>query len=114
MTEEEWLRREDVGRMLAHVADSASDRKLRLFGCACCQQIESLLTEERSRQAVEVAERFAEGLAGKAELEESRIDALAAIRFASGLSYGSSYARRVAKVAAEAAAKLTGKKINKV
>jgi hypothetical protein len=114
MTEAEWMGCGDLLKRLAHVSEAASDRKLRLYGCACCQRIEALLTDERSRRAVEVAERFADSQAGNGNLETARVESFEAIRFVSGRSYGSSYERRVAKGAAEAAAKLSGKKINKV
>lgn len=44
------------------------DRTLRLFVCWCLRQVCHLLTDERSRNAVEVAERFAEGKATSDEL----------------------------------------------
>ncbi len=63
MTEEEWLACDDPAMMLAHVEGSAGDRKLRLFACACCRRLWHLFAEEEGRRAVEVAERFADGLA---------------------------------------------------
>jgi hypothetical protein len=43
-------------------------RQLRLFGVACCRRVWSLLTDERSRASVEVADLYAAGQAGVAEL----------------------------------------------
>ena len=47
----------------------AGKRKLRLFACACCRLTWGLLTDSLLRQAIEVAERFAEGQASKDELQ---------------------------------------------
>jgi hypothetical protein len=69
VTEHEWLACAEAEKMLEFLrgAGRADHRTLRLFSCACCRRIWELLDRE-GRQAVEVAERFADGLASEGEL----------------------------------------------
>jgi hypothetical protein len=67
-TEADWHTCADPAAMLRFLSGRASERKLRLYAAACCRLIWSLLTDTRSRDAVEVDERFADGLASKEEL----------------------------------------------
>jgi hypothetical protein len=69
MTEFEWLSATDPQPMLAFLRGRASDRKLRLFACGFCNSIDQALEDEICREAVRVAERFADGLASPEELD---------------------------------------------
>jgi hypothetical protein len=72
MTECEWLTCVDPNLMLVELSGRVSARKLRLFAAACCRHIWHLLPDQRSRTAVEVAERYADGLAGKRALAAAK------------------------------------------
>jgi hypothetical protein len=78
VTEAEWLAGTDLAPLLGFLGPSAGERKLRLFCCACCRRIWDLLTDPRSRRAVEVAERYADGRADERELGEARLGAIGA------------------------------------
>jgi len=69
MTEQEWLERGDLLRMVRWLRGKASDRKLRLFACACCHRIGHLFADRGARIAVRVAEQFAEGEATPEQFE---------------------------------------------
>jgi hypothetical protein len=63
MTEQEWLACTDAMKMRECILHNkkVSERKLRLFALACCCRFLHLLTDERSRHALTVAEEFVEG-----------------------------------------------------
>jgi len=60
MTEQEWLECTDPTPMLEFLRGKASERKLRLFACACCRSIWHHFHDEW-RRFVEIAELFADG-----------------------------------------------------
>src|SRR5262245_39252044 len=59
---------------------SLGDRKLRLYFCACLRRVWSLIPDPRSRNAVEVAERYADGQETPEALAEAGIGAEAVWR----------------------------------
>jgi hypothetical protein len=61
MKETEWLESTDPWPMLRFLHRRVSDRKLLLFACACCRRVWHQLTVDRSREAVAVLERYADG-----------------------------------------------------
>jgi hypothetical protein len=69
MTEEEWFVCADPQMLLHFLLGRASDRKFRLFACACCRDFFwTSLRKESSREAIRCAERFADGLIGAESL----------------------------------------------
>ena len=73
MTEQQLRECTDPQKMLEFLRGKVSDRKLRLFTCACCRSVWDSLTFRRAdRQAVEAAERYADGLS---EIDDLNRDA---------------------------------------
>ena len=86
MDQQEWLRCTDAHLMLAFLRGQVSARKWRLLACACCRCAWTFFpTDDRGRQAVETAERFADGLASTEELQQARRGALAGLRAMEGI-----------------------------
>jgi hypothetical protein len=71
MTEPEWLACSNPESMLRFLKDKAEDRPFRLFAVACCRRLWQLVTEDVYRNAVDVAERYANGLASEGELRSA-------------------------------------------
>jgi hypothetical protein len=71
MTEADWLDCPTAERLLRYLKGQASERKLRLFGVACCWRAWSML-DGRERDAVEVVEQFADSLCGAEQLAVAR------------------------------------------
>jgi hypothetical protein len=80
MTEADWLAATDPRPMLEFLRDrgKASERKLRLFACACCRRVWHRLPDGRTRGAVEVSERYADGAAREDDLDAAMREAEAA------------------------------------
>jgi hypothetical protein len=84
MTEAEWLACADPYPMVQVVEDKASNRKLRLFACACLKTVRYLITDSGRRRIIETAERWADGLVTDAEARAT----LASSPYESSVSWG--------------------------
>jgi len=80
MTGRDWPNRTGPQPVLEFLRGRASDRKLRLFACACCRRVWDVLTDGRTRRAVETAEGYADGLVSGAEFREAHEAACEAAR----------------------------------
>lgn len=67
MTEREWLTCTEADRMLDFLGGEASERKLRLLTCANFRRLGDYLPGDRAREAAEIMERHADGLAREDE-----------------------------------------------
>jgi hypothetical protein len=62
MDEAEWWVSNDPESLLLFLGRRANDRRLRLFGVACCRRVWDRLGDPRSCTAIDQAEAFADGL----------------------------------------------------
>jgi hypothetical protein len=69
MTEQQWIECTDPPRMFLFLRGKASDRKLRLFGCACCRRIWELLPDQANRDLVAAVEENPTGTFADLEAE---------------------------------------------
>jgi hypothetical protein len=69
MTGTEWRDATDPATMFLELDQHTSERKLRLFACACCRHLGPLLSEE-DLELLGAAERFADGTISFKELGE--------------------------------------------
>jgi hypothetical protein len=100
----DWLASSEPAALLGLLRGSASDRKLRLFAVACCRRILHLMGAERSRTAVEVAERYADGLADSRKRKAARTAAWGVVEAALTAAAAEGTGHRDATVAAIRAA----------
>src|SRR5262249_46821864 len=76
MNEKKWLSSKSPGPMLGWLKETDfSQRKLRLWVVACCRLHWHRFKDPRSRDAIDVAERFAEGTANWSEFDEANEEA---------------------------------------
>src|SRR5688500_1854186 len=83
MSEDKWLRAAEPRLLLRVLKNRRTDRKRRLFACACCRRVWPLMMDPRSRAAVEVAEQYADGRASNEMLEIAFLAAREAAEMAS-------------------------------
>ena len=71
MTEKEWLGSTDPETMLNFLGSKASDRKLRCFLIACARRVLPPSPDKEVMEALDTAERFADGLTSRRDLARS-------------------------------------------
>lgn len=80
MNEKEWLACSNPLPMVCFLKGKVSDRKLRLFACACWSRFMAYLEESKTGRALEVARQFADGQSTLEDLTEARKQTEKAVR----------------------------------
>src|SRR5262245_38061261 len=80
MTEAEWLACPDPRELWLPLRGSVSERKARLFACACCRQLSRGQPAQAIHTALEMAEEAADGKLTWEELEKAENQTLASLR----------------------------------
>jgi hypothetical protein len=83
MTPMEWNVCTTPVPMLAFLHNRISERKLRLFACACCRRIWPLLNDARTRSVILTAERYADGLVCEEDCRAAQSAAADVLRYSS-------------------------------
>ena len=73
MNEPEWLACGEPRKMLRYLEGKATDRKLRLFACACCRRIWHLLPHQSNRDLVAAVEDHPAGAFSDPDLEAALV-----------------------------------------
>jgi hypothetical protein len=71
VTEADWLACDDPAPMLKHLDRVTNARKFALYACGSCRAVYDRLTDPRSREAVEAAERAADRLITESDLRRA-------------------------------------------
>jgi hypothetical protein len=64
MTEQEWLACGEPQTLLEFVRCRTTERKCRLLAVSFCRHVLPLVRQPTGRQAIEIAEQYADGLVG--------------------------------------------------
>jgi hypothetical protein len=79
VTHADWQACTDAEPLLQFLWDKGETQSWRRFALACCRRIDHLITDSRSRRALEVAERHVDGIATDEELAQAAIVAQKAV-----------------------------------
>ena len=76
--EDEWLVATSPYSMIVFLLGKSSKRKLRLAACGFCRRLWHMLKDQRSKDAIEIAEQYSDGLIGETALTAAHRGAMAA------------------------------------